>query len=282
MIIRMGLACLGVLLLLLVVGCDNGVGVYGYDYDEYGPYYGQDYGAIAIGPAYGYSGHEYRGGHDEHGFGGHNYGERGNGGGGRVFSERGNGGGGEHFGGGGGRGGGGHHTDYLLTGRGVRPTASPIIDEFNLSFNDVQYQPKPFHVTHIGSTTFSARMTDTAVNAYVNKRAHSGVTQISQVHFTFAPGVVQATMQMKWNGQMVTAVSTGTLQPSGAQRLLYLPSTCTVNNVPVPAEMLKDISNQLNPLTNLQSLHCAPQIHQVSVSKGAVIFTGSAVVKNIP
>lgn len=277
-----------VLVLVLVVGCEEDDGYYDhhYDYDYYG--------GVIIGPADHYDhGH----GHGDHGHGDHDHGGPDHGGpdhGGpdRGGNPRGDGnpgrGSGRSPGGGQVSPGGGYHNrgnsriDYIeITGYRVRPIAGPVLDEFELTASDVQYQVTPFQVTSIGSCKFTARVTEEQINTFVNGRVRNDGT-VRDIRFTFTPQQVQVTATVMLDGRQVTAVSTGILQPADKTRLVYVPGTMTEDGLPLPPAVQQELVQQLNPVVDLAGLNIATQIQQVTEEKGTTVLTGTAAPKKLP
>ncbi|MHB9134207.1 MAG: hypothetical protein ACYDBB_24320 [Armatimonadota bacterium] len=174
-------------------------------------------------------------------------------------------------------------VDYLqITGYLVRPATGPVLDQFDLSVHNVQYQLAPFRVTGIGSTEFTARTTEAQINTFVNGRARSGNSTVRDVRFTFMPQEVQATATITLEGRPVTVVSTGTLQPEGKTRLVYVPGAVTADGVRLPAAAQQELVKQLNPVVDLTGLNVTTQIQQVTLEKGVTTLTGTAAPKKLP
>ena len=272
-----GLAGLGILLLLfLLTGCGSDDGQ-AYDLQV------SPYGTTLIGEADYYHTHVYRYGQDRddyernefNGYGGeHGYsGDRSQGG--YRAGDQGHGDNGD-------RGRDPSGDDLALTGHHVRSTTGTVLDQFTLSLHNVTYQLNPLHVTSVGYTTFTAQTADSNINTLLNQRTHTGNIGVRNIHLAISPQQALLTATITMNNHDMNAVSTGTLQPAGGTRVIFVPATFNVNNVPLAAPAQQDILNQLNPVMDLSGLKCSPQIQQVKLGQGVVMLAGAATPHNLP
>ncbi|HEY3378156.1 MAG TPA: LmeA family phospholipid-binding protein [Armatimonadota bacterium] len=172
--------------------------------------------------------------------------------------------------------------DVQMTGYRVRPASSPVLDRFDLAMQGVHIQHSPIHITNPGTSTFTARATEGDINTFLNGRAHRGNLGVRNIHMAFSKQQVQTTALVMMNNREVTAVSTGTLRPDGGTRIIYVPATIMVGDTALPAAAQQDILQQINPVIDLQSLPCAPQLKNVTLGKGEVMLSGTATPKNLP
>lgn len=267
---------LGVLLSLLI-GCS---GEAGYDGEEREA---SRFGPIIIGPAEGYHTHierdrgEGRDG-DEHGDGEHRGGDR-----------DGEGGDGEHRDGDRDREGGDPDpapgvtaANVQVTGHRVRPTAGPVIDQFDLSLRNVQYQRSPFHIASVDSYAFTAQLRDTDISTYVNRRPRTGNLGMRDFRMTFSPQQVQTTSIIMLNNRALQVASTGVLRPEGDTRIIYVPSTFTADNAPLSLDVQQALLAQINPVADFGSLNCAPRVQQITLDRDQATISGTAMLQHLP
>ena len=176
-----------------------------------------------------------------------------------------------------------YRSDHVtVTGQNVRPENGPAFNRFNLSMNNVHYHHTPLHVISVGNTTFSGQVSEGNVNSFLNGRAQRDNTGMRDVHMRFLPGQVQMTAMYHRNNRDMSIYSTGTFRPDGGNRLIYVPRTITASNAPLPPDVQQDFLNQMNPVMDLGSLKCAPQVQHVTINRGMLTVSGPATVTNMP
>ena len=247
--IPVGLAFLGILLLTLVAGCGNNHFDRGDDERQV-----RHHGADIIGPAGGYGAHIEPG---PAGQGAYDRGYQTGGGDPQVASVQ-------------------------VTGTRVTPANSPVIDQFNLTLHDVTYRRSPFHITHVGSNTFTAQLKDSDVSTFLNKRPQTGIMVLCNTQMTFTPRFARLTTTIVGNGHDMTVISTGTLQPAGDARIVYVPTTFEGDGAPLSASLQQFVLQQVNPVADLGSLHSAPRVRQVTLGEDVATISGTSMLHNLP
>lgn len=171
----------------------------------------------------------------------------------------------------------------VLVGRNVRPQPNLTIETLTLTLRDVRYQQNPFRVQSVGSSLFSARITDQAVNTYLRAVGRTGRagSAVRDIQVSFTPSGVNATANY-YAGAVVTPVTTfGTLEPV-AGRVNYLPQRLTVAGGALPTDILQQIATQVNPVIDFTGLRFTPNIQRTTITQGAVIIDGTASLGNLP
>lgn len=171
--------------------------------------------------------------------------------------------------------------EVQVSGRGVHPDKGPTLDKLDLSVRDVQFQRTPFHITKIGSTTFTAQALAKDINTFVNQRVNTGKVEVREIHLAFTPQQAQLTATIVRNHRTLHVESTGTLQADGT-RVAYVPQTFTTEHATLPANEQRDILAGVNPVIELHGLPCTPTITQVTLGNGTATLSGSMALKNLP
>jgi len=172
--------------------------------------------------------------------------------------------------------------DVAITGYNVKPAAGPPLDQFTLSMHDVTYALNPLHVTSVGYTTFNAQTADSTITKFLNQRTHNGNVGVRNITLAVSPQTATITAIVNMNNRDMNAVATGMLQPLNGTRVIFVPTSFTVNNVPLATATQQDILNQINPVLDVNGLKCNPVIQRVTLAQGAVVISGTATPNNLP
>jgi hypothetical protein len=161
-----------------------------------------------------------------------------------------------------------------LTGTRVRPTPGLVVDTLTLTLHEVKYQRDPFRILEIARTDFTARLTDRAVNDYLNSQRTED-SDLREVRMTFAPGEVRAEGTLVTAGQPIAFTTAGALQPRDGT-VHYVPRELSLGGVPVPEALLQQFAASLNPLINLRELRFTPLIQTITLGMDTVTLSGTA------
>jgi len=166
-----------------------------------------------------------------------------------------------------------------LNGTRVRPAPGLVVEKLTLTLYEVEYQRQPFLIRDIARTDFSARLTDRAVNDYLNSQRTES-SDLREVRMTFAPGEARAAGTLIVAGQPVTFTTAGALQPTDGT-VHYQPRGLSLGSVPVPEALLRQFAAALNPLIDLRGLEFSPRIQTIVLTQGEVTLSGDANIQSL-
>lgn len=168
-----------------------------------------------------------------------------------------------------------------LTGRNVRPRPDFVVETLVLTLNEVHFQRSPFKLQSVGESTFSARLTEQAVNDYLRATGRTTQNELRDIRVFFVPGEVRASATLQTALGATQLATAGTLQPAGA-RVDYQPQRVTVEGVNLPATVQQQLAAAVNPIIDLNGVRFTPTIQRITITQGAVLLEGTAVVTDLP
>jgi hypothetical protein len=161
-----------------------------------------------------------------------------------------------------------------LFGAGVRPDPNLVLDPVTLTLRNVRVDAAG--VVQVGSASFSARVSEAAINNYVRAQGRATNGNVRNVRIAFYPGRVQVTGTATVAAADVPFSTTGPLRITDGLRVEYDPQHVKVVGIPIPSLIKGLLASRINPLVDLSGLRFTPRIYRVTVVAGALQIDGSA------
>ena len=169
-----------------------------------------------------------------------------------------------------------HVQSVKVTGYGVHPQPDLTLQTLTLTLTDVNYQRDPLRITGVGATSFALQASDAAMTSFLASQAQQRAANIPvrNLQVTFLDQLIRITGTATFNGQDMAVVTTGTLQPNGAQ-ILYQPQTLTINGAAIGEPTLSTLIGMVNPLVDFSKWQFLPQIQTIVLQPGIITITGT-------
>ncbi|MHB0937711.1 MAG: LmeA family phospholipid-binding protein [Armatimonadota bacterium] len=161
-----------------------------------------------------------------------------------------------------------------IRGDGVRLRQGITLQQLTIVMTDVFYQVRPFNVTRVGHTTFTALVTEEEIHAYMQRR-RDPASRVRNLQVQLTPDRVRVTGDVRTPVGLVPFTSTGHLEARNA-RIFYRPERIQVVGVPVPPQLNDDIAQRINPVVDLSDRPVPLQITSVQTRSEAVMIEGTA------
>ncbi|MHB9134371.1 MAG: LmeA family phospholipid-binding protein [Armatimonadota bacterium] len=167
-------------------------------------------------------------------------------------------------------------VDYLrLEGINVRPAPDLLLDDLTLTLRGVRFQTEPsFHITQLAGSSFTGRISETAVNAFIASRLRDR-RQVREVRITLQQDLVRVVGTVDTLGIGVPVTTTGRLVAEG-NHINYQPVTVTIAGVGLSGRLRDMLANAVNPLVDLSSLRFTPRVEWLGLAQGQLSFSGTA------
>jgi len=161
-----------------------------------------------------------------------------------------------------------------IQGQDVQLSPRITLDSLNADAEDVSFDTKTRHLSHVGATRFSATMDQGHLTHYLaqSKPLLPGLV------VTLRPSDVEARVPVTFLGLHTTAALTGIFAPDAADpsRLDFLAHGAQVGVVPLPTGLLNLALEQINPVVSFTGLKAPLTITGAGVEDGRLTLQGTA------
>lgn len=167
-------------------------------------------------------------------------------------------------------------AEVRLVGVGVRPEPALYLDYLAITVCNVCYTTSPPAVTQIDNALLSARMSQSALNTYLQASGLASVPNVKDIHVTLLEGEIRLNANATFAGVQVPIVMTGPLEVREGTQLYFIPRTFSVAGVSAPGELRGIIERSINPVADLRTLPITPTITSLEIVPGRFTVAGSA------
>ena len=173
----------------------------------------------------------------------------------------------------------GHVRTVHIEGINVALVPNLFVERLDVDIKDVSVDPETLRLQNVGETRFTARLTESVINAYVSRRPST----LKKAYVTLgADGKVTVTATPEVLGFTTLPVSLrGTAHVAdGGTRLDFLPDKASVSvgdrtaSAGFPAFVADHIASRLNPVADWRAAPLSVVAETVTVERGAVSITG--------
>ena len=163
---------------------------------------------------------------------------------------------------------------------GVKPDPDQVVDPLQLTLKGVDIA-QPFRIRRPGEVTFTARISESAVNAYLRRQQRTDSGLLKNLRVQFQQGATRISGSIAVMMVDIPFETTGTLKVAENMRLEYDEKTLRVIGVGLPAALPSLVTHLVNPLADLSGLRFTPKITKVTVEPGAVVLSGTAELRGL-
>ena len=161
-----------------------------------------------------------------------------------------------------------------IQGLGVQVSPKITLDTLSADAEDVSFDTKTRHLSHVGATRFTATMDQEHLSNYLaqSKPLLPGLV------VTLQESDVVARVPVTFLGLHTTAALAGTFAPNAddPSRLDFVTQGAQIGVVPLPAGLVNLAVDTLNPVISLTGLKAPLTITRSGVEHGRLILQGSA------
>ncbi|MHB0936270.1 MAG: LmeA family phospholipid-binding protein [Armatimonadota bacterium] len=164
---------------------------------------------------------------------------------------------------------------------GVKPDPNLVIDPLHLTLQELEFEQRPFAIRRLGNTTFTARISESAVNNFLRQQKRTDSGLIKNIRVQFQQGTTRVTGSISVMMVDIPFETTGGLKVAENMRLEYDEKKMRVVGVGLPDALPSLVTHLVNPLVDLSGLRFTPKITRVTVEPGAVVISGTAVLRGL-
>lgn len=172
-------------------------------------------------------------------------------------------------------------SSVTLIGTAVQPEPHLVVDPLELRLTNVQFRTDPFEVTSVENATFSGRISEAALNTYINQSSRPTFGNIRDARVELLNNRVRATAEYVAPGLTVPVSTSGRLRVDRGIQVVYVPEQLEVGNIPVPAATQGLLASRVNPLVDLSGLRFHPRIERLEVREGELLISGTARLRGV-